>query len=129
MQPSPPGCFTKKLSEARGNGIGVVAAGEADSCPKHYVHSQKRKVKRGSSRARRPTAEPSMADGRCLHGLCYGSQWPWLTSPMQAASPEVARAGGPLNNLHPLVSSGGTNNSVCFLRELLLLWALPCISP
>jgi len=29
LQPSPPGCFTKKLSEARGNGIGVVAAGEA----------------------------------------------------------------------------------------------------
>lgn len=29
LQPSPPGCFTKKLSEARGNGIGFVAAGEA----------------------------------------------------------------------------------------------------
>ena len=29
LQPSPPGCFTKNLSEARGNGIGVVAAGEA----------------------------------------------------------------------------------------------------
>jgi hypothetical protein len=29
LQPSPPGCITKKLSEARGNGIGVVAAGEA----------------------------------------------------------------------------------------------------
>ena len=28
LQPSPPGCFTKKLSEARGNGIGFVAAGE-----------------------------------------------------------------------------------------------------
>ena len=26
LQPSPPGCFTKKLSEARGNGIGVFAA-------------------------------------------------------------------------------------------------------
>ena len=25
LQPSPPGCFTKKLSEARGNGIGFVA--------------------------------------------------------------------------------------------------------
>ena len=24
-----PGCFTEKLSEARGNGIGFVAAGEA----------------------------------------------------------------------------------------------------
>jgi hypothetical protein len=24
LQPSPPGCFTEKLSEARGNGIGVV---------------------------------------------------------------------------------------------------------
>ena len=29
LQPSPPGCFTIKLSEARGNGIGFVAAGEA----------------------------------------------------------------------------------------------------
>ena len=29
LQPSPPGCFTKKLSEARGNGIGFVTAGEA----------------------------------------------------------------------------------------------------
>ena len=29
LQPSPPGCFTRKLSEARSNGIGVVAAGEA----------------------------------------------------------------------------------------------------
>ena len=29
VQPSPPGCFTKKLSEARGNGIGFLAAGEA----------------------------------------------------------------------------------------------------
>jgi len=29
LQPSPPGCFAKKLSEARGNGIGFVAAGEA----------------------------------------------------------------------------------------------------
>jgi hypothetical protein len=27
LQPSPPGCFTKKLSEARGNGIGFVTAG------------------------------------------------------------------------------------------------------
>ena len=27
LQPSPPGCFTRKLSEARGNGIGVFAAG------------------------------------------------------------------------------------------------------
>ena len=33
---------------------------------------------------------------------------------MQAASPEVARARGPLNSLHPLVSSGGANNSVAF---------------
>jgi hypothetical protein len=29
LQPSPPGCFTIKLSEARSNGIGVFAAGEA----------------------------------------------------------------------------------------------------
>ena len=29
LQPSPPGCFAKKLSEARGNGIGFVTAGEA----------------------------------------------------------------------------------------------------
>ena len=30
LQPIPPaGCFAKKLSEARGNGIGFVAAGEA----------------------------------------------------------------------------------------------------
>ena len=27
LQPSPPGCFTKKLSEARGNGIGFVTTG------------------------------------------------------------------------------------------------------
>ena len=50
-----------------------------------------------SSRARRPTAEPSMADGARVHGLCHGSlalpispmaQWPWgawLTSPMHEA--------------------------------------------
>ena len=66
---------------------------------------------------------------RCLqHGLCHGSQWPWLTSAMQDTSPDVARARGPLNSLHPLVSLGGANGSVCFLRELLLLWALPCNS-
>ena len=29
LQPSPPGCFANKLSEARGNGIGFVTAGEA----------------------------------------------------------------------------------------------------
>ena len=29
LQPLPPGCFTKKLSEARGNGSGIVTAGEA----------------------------------------------------------------------------------------------------
>ena len=29
LQPSPPGCLTKKLSEARGNGIGFLTAGEA----------------------------------------------------------------------------------------------------
>ena len=29
LQPIPPACFAKKLSEARGNGIGFVAAGEA----------------------------------------------------------------------------------------------------
>jgi hypothetical protein len=60
---------------------------------------------------RRPTAN-AVHRRRCLHGLCHGSQWPWLTSAMQAASPEVARARGPLNSLHPLVSSGGANNSV-----------------
>ena len=45
LQPSPPGCFTKKLSEARGNGIGFVAAGEAappsllvEVCSRLYVH-------------------------------------------------------------------------------------------
>ena len=64
----------------------------------------------------------SSADGRavhgrrCLHGICHGSLWPWLISAMQTTSPEVARARGPLNSLHPLVSSGGANNSVCFLR-------------
>ena len=39
-----------------------------------------------------------------------------------AASPEVARARGPLNSLHPLVSSDAgwrKQLSVCFLRELL----------
>ena len=29
LQPSPLGCLTKKLSEARGNGIGFLTAGEA----------------------------------------------------------------------------------------------------
>ena len=48
---------------------------------------------------------------RCLHGLCHGSQWPWLTSGMQTASPDIARARRALNHLHPLVSSGGANNS------------------
>ena len=58
---------------------------------------------------------------RCLHGLCHGSQWPWLTSGMQTASPDIARARRALNHLHPLVSSGGANNSVCFCGYLLLL--------
>ena len=50
---------------------------------------------------------------RCLHGLCHGSQWPWLTSPVLSASPAVARARRALNHLHLLVSSGSANNSVC----------------
>ena len=62
---------------------------------------------------------------RCLHGLCHGSQCPWLTSPVLSASPAVARARRALNHLHPLVTSGSANNSVCFCRELLLLWACP----
>ena len=62
---------------------------------------------------------------RCLHGLYHGSQWPWLTSPVLSASPAVARARRAFNHLHLLVSSGSANNSVCFCRELLLLWALP----
>ena len=53
---------------------------------------------------------------RCLHGLCHGSQWPWLTSPVLSASPAVARARGPLNHLHLLVTSGSANNSAAFLR-------------
>ena len=62
---------------------------------------------------------------RCLHGLCHGSQWPWLTSPVLSASPAVARARRAFNHLHLLVSSGSANNSVSFCRELLLLWACP----
>jgi hypothetical protein len=88
------------------------------SCPKE---TQKRKELARSS------ADGRAVHGRrCLHGLCHGSQWPWLTSPMQAASPEVARARGPLNSLHPLVSSGGANNSPhCFLRVHSSSWPCP----
>ena len=68
---------------------------------------------------------PAVHRRRCLHGLCHGSQWPWLTSPVLSASPAVARARRALNHLHPLVTSGSANNSVSFCRELLLLWACP----
>ena len=62
---------------------------------------------------------------RCLHGLCHGSQWPWLTSAMKAASPDIARARRALNHLHPLVSSGGANNSHCFLCVHSSSWPCP----
>ena len=62
---------------------------------------------------------------RCLHGLCHGSQWPWLTSAMQDASSDVACARGPLNSLHSLVSSGGANGVVCFLRVHSSSWPCP----
>ena len=62
---------------------------------------------------------------RCLHGLCHGFQWPWLTSGMQAASPGIARARRALNHLHPLVSSGGANNSHCFLCVHSSSWPCP----
>ena len=61
---------------------------------------------------------------RCLHGLCHGSQWPWLTSGMQAASSDIARARRALNHLHSLVSSGGANNSHCFMCVHSSSW--PC---
>ena len=62
---------------------------------------------------------------RCLHALCHGSQWPWLTSPVLSASPAVARARRALNHLHPLVTSGSANNSVCFLRVHSSSWPCP----
>ena len=62
---------------------------------------------------------------RCLHGLCHGSQWPWLTSPVLSASPAVARARRALNHLHLLVTSGSANNSVCFLRVHSSSWPCP----
>ena len=62
---------------------------------------------------------------RCLHGLCHGPQWPWLTSPVLSASPTVARARRALNHLHPLVTSGSANNSVCFLRVHSSSWPCP----
>ena len=40
-------------------------------------------------------------------------------------SPAVARARRALNHLHPLVTSGSANNSVCFLRAPQLLLAMP----
>ena len=85
-------------------------------------HTQKRKELARSS------ADGRAVHGRrCLHGLCHGSQWPWLTSPMQAASPEVARARRTLNRLHPLVSSGGANNSALLLSRPQLFLAMPTL--
>ena len=62
---------------------------------------------------------------RCLHGLCHGSQWPWLTSPVLSASPAVARARGPLNHLHLLVTSGSANNCAAFLCVHSSSWPCP----
>ena len=95
----------------------------ATSICKRYKHGRKRKE---LFRAR-PIGQCGRRR-RCLHGLCHGSQWPWLTSPVLSASPAVARARRAFNHLHLLVSSGSANNSHCFCRELLLLWPLPRIS-
>ena len=98
---------------------GAVAVDCNRNCPKH---TQKRKELARSS------ADGRAVHGRrCLHGLCHGSQWPWLTSAMQTASPEVARARGPLNSLHPLVSSGGANNSALLLSRPQLFLAMPTL--
>jgi hypothetical protein len=67
---------------------------------------------------------PSIADGAST-ACATGSQWPWLTSPMQATSPEVARAGASQQPSPVLVSSGGANNSVCSLRVHSSSWPCP----
>ena len=83
------------------------------------------------TRTKAKTASPTLVVGhavqrrRCLHGLCHGFQWPWLTSPVLSASPAVARARRALNHLHPLVTSGSANNSVCFLRVHSSSWPCP----
>ena len=68
---------------------------------------------------------PAVHRRRCLHGLCHGFQSPWLTSGMQAASPDIARARRALNHLHPLVSSGGANNSHRFMCVHSSSWPCP----
>ena len=77
-----------------------------------------RVTKMDGSEKKRPTVHPTpraVHGQRCLHGLYHGSQWPWLTSGMQAASPDIARARRAPNHLHSLVSLGGASNSHCFL--------------
>ena len=98
----------------------TVGYGRVDCNSSCAKHTQKRKELARSS------ADGRAVHGRrCLHGLCHGSQWPWLTSPVLSASPAVARARGPLNHLHLLVTSGSANNCAAFLRVHSSSWPCP----